>query len=107
MSTRVGILGLGRIGGTAGRMLLDAGYDVMAVERPSAAWLKQAGGTLLPDAATLAQKTDVVIGTLSREEDVEEAVFGSRGLVSGAREGLTFADMGTFSVALKERIHDA
>jgi len=61
---------------------------------------------LVPDAASLAGSCPIVIGAMSREEDVEDAVFGAAGLVAGAPQGLIYADMGTFAVALKERIRD-
>jgi 3-hydroxyisobutyrate dehydrogenase-like beta-hydroxyacid dehydrogenase len=107
MSQRIGILGLGEMGGMAARLLLAQGVAVSAVDRPSAAWLTEAGGTLVADAAALAQQSDIVIMLLASEDAVEAAVFGDAGLVSGALEGLIVADMGTFSVALKERIRDA
>ncbi|MEL0144626.1 MAG: NAD(P)-dependent oxidoreductase [Alphaproteobacteria bacterium] len=106
MFETIGILGLGQIGGTAARLLVAAGYPVAAVNRPSAAWLPDAGGMLVPDAASLAGSCPIVIGAMSREEDVEDAVFGAAGLVAGAPQGLIYADMGTFAVALKERIRD-
>ncbi len=107
MTQRIGILGLGQIGSASARKLLAAGHAVTAVDRPSAAWLPEAGGVLVADAQFLAAECDIVVTALSREEDVEDAIFGARGLVAGAREGLTVADMGTFSVALKERVRDA
>lgn len=107
MRDTIGILGLGQIGGTAARLLLAAGYPVAAVDRANSRWLVQSGGTLVRDAATLARTCHVVIGSLSREEDVEEAIFSGAGLAAGASEALIFADMGTFAVALKERIRDA
>ena len=106
MRDTIGILGLGQIGGTAARLLVAAGYPVAAVDRPSAAWLRDAGSMLVPDAASLAGSCPIVIGAMSREEDVEDAVFGAAGLVAGAPQGLIYADMGTFAVALKERIRD-
>lgn len=107
MSQRIGILGLGEMGGMAARLLLAEGMAVSAVDRPSAAWLPGAGGTLVADAETLAQASDIVIMLLASEDAVEAAVFGDAGLAAGAREGLIVADMGTFAVALKERIRDA
>lgn len=107
MVQRIGILGLGQIGGASARKLLDAERTVVAVDRASASWLPEAGGVLVSDALSLAAECDIVITALSREADVEDAVFGENGLAAGAREGLIVADMGTFSVALKERVRDA
>ena len=107
MSQRIGILGLGEMGGMAARLLLAQGMAVSAVDRPSAAWLPEAGGTLVADAAALAQLSDIVIMLLASEDAVEAAVFGDAGLAAGARDGLIVADMGTFAVALKERVRDA
>jgi putative dehydrogenase len=106
MTAQIGILGLGEIGGMAARLLLAGGYAVSAVERASAAWLPDAGGKLVPDAAALAGHCDIVICALASEDAVEAAVFGSDGLAAGARDGLIVADMGTFAVALKERVRD-
>ncbi len=107
MAHRIGILGLGEMGGMAARLLLAQGFSVSAVDRPSAAWLPREGGTLVGDAAALAQQSDIVIMLLASEDAVEAAVFGDRGLAAGAHDGMIVADMGTFAVALKERIRDA
>jgi len=107
MNMRVGIIGLGQIGGMAARLLLGAGFHVAAVNRPSADWLPGAGGELVPDLKSLAGAVDVVILALSRETDVEDAIFGADGLAACGRDGLIVADMGTFGVALKERIRDS
>ncbi len=107
MDQRIGILGLGEMGGMAARILLAQGMSVSAVDRSGAAWFPEAGGSLVPDAAALAQQCDIVIMLLASEDAVEAAVFGGAGLAAGAHEGLIVADMGTFAVALKERIRDA
>ena len=107
MSQRIGILGLGEMGGTAARLLLAQGQGVSAVNRPSAAWLPEAGGTLVADAKSLAEGADIVILLLATEDAVEDAIFGDAGLAAGAHDGLIVADMGTFAVALKERVRDS
>ena len=107
MTQTVGILGLGGIGGTAARLLLQAGHGVYAVDRASAQWLPEAGGTLVGDAKALADETDVVIVALASEDAVADAYLGPNGLVAGGRDGLIVADMGTFAVAQKERIKAA
>jgi len=106
MTRKVGVLGLGQMGGTVARMLLAQDHKICAVDRPSAQWLSEVGGELVADARALGEVADIVILLLSREEDVEAAIFGPEGLAEGGRQGLIVADMGTFGVALKERIRD-
>jgi 3-hydroxyisobutyrate dehydrogenase-like beta-hydroxyacid dehydrogenase len=107
MTDTIGILGLGGIGGTAARLLLAKGYTVLAVNRPSAQWLPDAGGALVEDAKTLAETVDTVVVALASEEAVEDAYLGPYGLVAGGRNGLVAADMGTFAVAQKEEVKTA
>lgn len=107
MMRKIAVLGLGQMGGTVARMLQAKDYTLCAVDRPRAQWLREVGGELVADAKALGDVADFVILLLSREEDVETAVFGPAGLAEGGREGLIVADMGTFGVALKERIRDA
>lgn len=107
MTQTVGLLGLGGIGGMAARLLLQAGYGVQGINRPSARWLPDAGGALVDDAKTLARTVDIVIVALASEDAVEDAYLGPNGLVAGGRDGLIVADMGTFSVAQKEQVKAA
>lgn len=107
MTETVGILGLGNIGGMAGRLLLAEGYEVYAVDRPSTQWFPEIGGVLVANARELAAVSELVIVALASEESVEEAYLGPGGLVEGGRAGLIVADMGTFALEHKERIKAA
>ncbi len=107
MTETVGILGLGNVGGMAGRLLLAEGYEVLAVDRPSTQWFPDAGGGLVANPKELAETTDFVIVALASEESVDEAYLGRKGLAEGGRDGLIVADMGTFAVAQKEQVKAA
>ena len=107
MTEKIGILGLGRMGGTAARLLLANGQKVFAVDRPSTRWLLDAGGKLVVSPKVLGETANILLVLLAREEDVEQAIFGSQGLAEAKNKGLIVADMGTFGVALKERIYNA
>ena len=61
MTETVGILGLGNIGGMAGRLLLAEGYEVYAVDRPSTQWFPEIGGVLVANARELAAVSELVI----------------------------------------------
>ncbi|MBC92374.1 MAG: hypothetical protein CMM38_01905 [Rhodospirillaceae bacterium] len=107
MKEKIGILGLGRMGSTAARLLLANGQKVFAVDRPSTRWLLDAGGKLVDSPRALGETTNILLVLLAREEDVEQAIFGSQGLAEVGKKDLIVADMGTFGVSLKERIYDA
>ncbi len=107
MTEKIGILGLGRMGSTAARLLLANGQKVFAVDRPSTRWLLDAGGKLVDSPRALGETTNILLVLLAREEDVEQAIFGSQGLAEVGKKDLIVADMGTFGVSLKERIYDA
>ena len=107
MKEKIGILGLGRMGSTAARLLLANGQKVFAVDRPSTHWLLDAGGKLVGSPRALGETTNILLVLLAREEDVEQAIFGSQGLAEAEKKDLIVADMGTFGVSLKERIYDA
>ena len=107
MKEKLGILGLGRMGSTAARLLLANGQKVFAVDRPSTRWLLDAGGKLVDSPRALGATTNILLVLLAREEDVEQAIFGSQGLAEVGKKDLIVADMGTFGVSRKERIYDA
>jgi 3-hydroxyisobutyrate dehydrogenase len=99
----VGILGLGNIGRAVAANLGEAGFDVVAVRRPSAVDFPR----LVDSPAELARSTDVVVAALASEEAMRSAYLGEDGLAVGARAGLVVIDMGTFPVTLKRELADA
>lgn len=101
---RVGILGFGRIGRAVAANLGQAGFAIATLDRPST---RDFDGPRLADAAALAAASDVVISALASEAQMEDAFLGPAGLVAGAHGGLVVIEMGTFPVALKQRLADA
>ena len=99
----VGILGLGNIGRAVAANLAEAGFEVTAVRRASAADFPR----LVDSPAELARTSDVVVAALASEAAMRSAYLGADGLVAGARPGLIAIDMGTFPVTLKRELADA
>ena len=100
---KVGILGLGKIGRAVADNLADAGFETMAVRRPSTGDFPR----LVPDAAELARANDVVISVLPDEQAMRAAFLAENGLAAGAHKDLVVIDMGTFPVTLKQELADA
>ena len=101
---RIGILGFGRIGRAVAANLRAEGFSVATLDRPST---RDFDGPRLAGAAALAAASDVVVSALASEAQMEEAFLGPAGLASGAHAGLVVIEMGTFPVALKQRLADA
>ena len=68
MPEKVGILGLGLIGGLAAEILMPEGYACAAVRRPSTEGFPETGGRLFDTARELAEWADVVISALPSVE---------------------------------------
>lgn len=97
--TRVGIVGLGKMGNPMSRLLaakgfLVTGYDVRGDACRAAAKHNVAIAT---SPAELAAHCDLVIVVTGFEHEVESALFGEYGVVAGARPGTVVAVASTIS----------
>ncbi|RDI64217.1 3-hydroxyisobutyrate dehydrogenase [Nocardia pseudobrasiliensis] len=98
MSTKVGFLGLGHMGGPMAANLVKAGYEVLAYD-PVPAAQEQArtdGATVLDTAAAAAAEADVVITMLPNGRIVLD-VYAD--VLAAAKPGTLFVDCSTIDVA--------
>jgi 2-hydroxy-3-oxopropionate reductase len=80
--------------------LRRAGYDVAASvhhRRDALDRLREGGVTEAADPAALAADCDAVVLCVPDAPQVEDALFGTRGVAEGARAGLLVIDMSTIS----------
>jgi putative dehydrogenase len=105
MSTRAGVIGLGIMGGAFAKHLAAADvrtsvYDLLAanVEASSAH-----GGHACKSSRAVAAEADIVITSLPHSTALEEALFGSDGVVAAGRTGLLVIETSTLSIEDKER----
>ncbi len=98
---KIGFIGLGIMGRPMALNLIRGGYPlaVYARRKESMATLIEAGAATFNSPAELAQATDVIFTILSDTPDVEEVIFGFRGIVEGAKAGSIVVDMSTISPA--------
>ena len=75
-SLRIGIIGLGIMGGTMARSLLAAGYQVFGYDINAAGMraLRRAGGTPMPSVAEVASEADALITSLPSTKALHEVV---------------------------------
>jgi putative dehydrogenase len=105
MSTRAGVIGLGIMGGAFAKHLVAAdvrtsGYDLLAanVEASSAH-----GGHACKSSRAVAAEADIVITSLPHSTALDDALFGSDGVVAAGRTGLLVIETSTLSIEDKER----
>src|SRR3954451_13028514 len=91
--SRVGILGLGKMGMPMARHLVSKGYGVAAYDplEPARSNARAAGVTLLGSPAEVARASELVIIVVGFDHEVEAVVFGNDGIAHAARPGLIVA----------------
>jgi len=99
MTTRVGFVGLGTMGGAMAANVAREGFGVTAWNRTRARGeaLAELGVTLAASPAGVAAASDLVVSIVSDTPDVEAVLFGPDGVETGASDGLLVVDMSTIS----------
>jgi 3-hydroxyisobutyrate dehydrogenase-like beta-hydroxyacid dehydrogenase len=96
--TAVGVLGIGRMGGSMARALAAAGFEVVCWNRTSAAaeaLAGELGGRAVRRPADVAAAADICVSMLADGDAVATVFRGPDGLLSGARSGNVFVDSST------------
>jgi 3-hydroxyisobutyrate dehydrogenase-like beta-hydroxyacid dehydrogenase len=91
--TKIGILGLGKMGAPMAQHLLAkgfrvAGYDPLEVARRNAQAL---GVSVLHSPREVAQASELVIIVVGFDHEIEAVMFGTKGITDAARRGLVVA----------------
>ena len=104
--TSVGFIGIGVMGKSMARHLMDAGYSMHIYTRSKhkAEELIIAGAAWHDSVVSLAAQCDVVFTILGFPSDVEAVFLGEAGLVPHMKPGATLVDMTTSSPELAKRI---
>jgi 2-hydroxy-3-oxopropionate reductase len=98
---KVGYIGLGLMGKSIARNILKAGFPVIVYNRshPAMDELVAEGAIHASSPAVVAAQADVVFTNLPDTPDVEKVVFGEKGIIEGAHNGLIFVDNSTIKPA--------
>jgi 3-hydroxyisobutyrate dehydrogenase len=89
--------------------LVAAGHDVVVYDRVREATraLEQRGATVATSAKQLAAGVDIVFSSVTDDAALEQVMFGSDGVLAGARLGTIVIDMSTVSPGVSRRLHEA
>ncbi|MDO8485738.1 MAG: NAD(P)-dependent oxidoreductase [Candidatus Limnocylindrales bacterium] len=96
--TTVGVLGIGRMGGSMARALAAAGFEIVCWNRTPAAaeaLAAELGGRAVGRPAEVAAAADVCVSMLADGPAVEAVFGGVDGLLAGARPGNVLVDSST------------
>ena len=96
---RIGYVGLGIMGSAMAENLLKAGFELTVWNRTTAKAeaLADAGATVADDPAAVAAATEVLCINVTDTPDVEQVLFGPRGVAEGGGAGLIVIDHSTIS----------
>jgi 3-hydroxyisobutyrate dehydrogenase-like beta-hydroxyacid dehydrogenase len=96
--TTVGVLGIGRMGGSMARALGSAGFELVCWNRTPAAaesLARELGGRAVARPADVAAAADVCVSMLADGPAVRAVYGGPDGLIAGAHPGNVFVDSST------------
>ena len=99
----MGLIGLGNMGTAFAERLLDAGYELVVMNRTpgKSATLEARGARVAPTYVDLAERVDVVLTSLADDEALEAVAAG---ILGAARPGTVLVDTSTVSPAASARV---
>jgi len=106
---KIGLIGLGRMGGAMWRRLREQGFDVVAWDLDAAKARAEAvrGLPVAANAREVAERTDVVISIITEDHGVRKLFTGPGGFLSGDVAGRLFIEMSTLQPMTGRALADA
>ena len=107
--TKVGFIGLGRMGLPMASNLCRKGFQLTVYDINSAAItsVEQFGARPAAGVADAAATSDIIVTMLPDSATVDEVITGANGVLAHAREGAVIMDMSTVAPALTDRLANA
>lgn len=104
--TKIGFVGLGVMGNSMAKHLLNAGHELFVYNRTQAKAdeLVGLGANRCRTAKEAAEQADVVMTIVGYPQDVEEVYFSEEGLFAGAHPASLFIDLTTSTPSLAIKI---
>ncbi|MFZ3579427.1 NAD(P)-dependent oxidoreductase [Virgibacillus sp. DJP39] len=102
----IGIIGIGVMGKSMAKNLLDAGYSVQLFTRTKskAQSLLELGAIWKDSVSEVVKNADVVITMVGYPDDVEAVYFGENGILENAKRNAYVVDMTTSKPIIAEKI---
>ncbi len=102
----LGFVGLGTMGGTIAKRLLDAGHSVIGHNRTrsKAQWLLDTGMKWGDTPRHVAEAADITFSMVSNSASLQEIVNGDSGILAALKPGKIYVDISTVSPTISREI---
>ncbi|MBT7955268.1 MAG: NAD(P)-dependent oxidoreductase [Rhodospirillaceae bacterium] len=109
MALKVGIVGLGIMGGSFAKNLRETGFEVCGFDivEENVQALVELGGSAAMSPKDVAEQADVVITSLPSIPAFHDVMTGEDGLKDAAKDGLIVIECSTLPIEDKQAAHDA
>lgn len=103
---KIGFIGLGIMGKPMAKNLLQAGHELVVLERPSGSHeeLVALGAGSAPSPREVAEQVDLVLTMLPDSPEVKEVVLGEDGVAQGVKEGSYVVDMSSIDPLVSQEV---
>jgi len=108
MKQKVGFIGIGVMGQSMAKHILQAGYPLYVYTRTKekAKGLIQLGATWINSISELSKECEFIITMIGYPKDVEDVYLGENGIISSAKPGTYVIDMTTSQPSLAKKIYE-
>ncbi|MFD2213141.1 NAD(P)-dependent oxidoreductase [Metabacillus endolithicus] len=108
MKQTIGFIGLGVMGKSMAKHVLEAGYPLKVYTRTKekAEELLSLGAEWKSTVAELSNESDIIITMIGYPQDVEDVYLDEAGIISSSRPGTYVIDMTTSQPSLAKRIYE-
>ncbi|RXT06559.1 NAD(P)-dependent oxidoreductase [Ammoniphilus sp. CFH 90114] len=103
---KIGFIGLGAMGSPIARNLVQAGYPLYVTyhrNKKPAEELQEKGAVICHSYQELAEAVDVIFTCVPDSPEMEEVLFGEKGLEAGLKQGHVIFDMSTIDLTLSKK----
>jgi 3-hydroxyisobutyrate dehydrogenase len=106
MSVRIGMIGLGNMGGRITRRIVDSGQKVVGYD-PVPGRAEEAGATAAASIADVTEASDHLLLSLPDSKVIEKVVLSEGGVLAHCHQGQTIVDLSTAAPSSTVELHAA